>query len=333
MKKVPFLFELSGEHPKLPLAEALACLEAETGSHDVELTGPGFLIAEMRMEDLGAVSSRLALSHRVGRFLGDCSLEKLDDFLRTLEAPHGSISVRVKRFQGNGIPELTKDIEKRVGSALGKGRKVDLKSAEIQVRVLLSDRLLFYLEDVRIDKEQFEGRHVRSRPFFSPISLHPRYARALVNLTRVKRGQTLLDPFCGTGGILLEAAAMGVRVLGSDISKEMIEGCRENMDHFGIHWDRLEVADIGAVTDVFGHVDAIATDPPYGRSATTRKEPVGDLHDRAKASIAESLRPGTFAGVVFPRPCRASRDLELDSEFSQRVHRSLTRHYCLFKRL
>jgi tRNA (guanine10-N2)-dimethyltransferase len=332
MREVPFLFELSGEHPTLPLAEALACLKAETGSQGAKLEGPGFLVADMRMEDLSKVSSRLALSHRVGRFLGACSLDEVDKLVSSLEVPPGSISIRVKRFQGKGTPGLTKEIEKRVGNALGKGRKVDLQSAEVKVRALLSDRLLFYLEEVCIDREQFETRHVRSRPFFSPISLHPRFARALVNLTRVRRGQTLLDPFCGTGGILLEAATLGVRVIGSDISQEMIDGCKENMDHLGASWERLEVADIGEVMDAFGQVDAVATDPPYGRSATTKREPVDDLHGRAMISIAEVLKPGAFAGVVFPKPCRVTHDMELDSEFSQKVHRSLTRHYCLFKR-
>jgi tRNA (guanine10-N2)-dimethyltransferase len=332
MKKIPFLFELSGEHPTLPRAEALGCLMAETESQEVELEGPGFLVANMMMVNLHEVSSRLALSHRVGRYLGSCPLEKLDDFSRTMEIPAGSISIRVKRFQGNGIPELTKDIEKRVGSILGKGRKVDLKTAHVKIRILLSDRLLFYLEDVLVDREQFETRHVRSRPFFSPISLHPRYARALVNLTRVRRGQTLLDPFCGTGGILLEASTLGVKVLGSDISKEMIDGCMENMDHLGVPWERLEMADIGDILDVFGQVDAVATDPPYGRSATTRREPVNDLHRRAMASIAQVLRGGSFAGAVFPQACQTAERLELVSKFSQRVHRSLTRHYCLFRR-
>jgi len=332
MNKIPFLFELSGEHPTLPRAEALGCLMAETGSQEVELEGPGFLVSNMKMENLHEVSSRLALSHRVGRFLGSCPLEKLDDFARTMEIPTGSISIRAKRFQGNGIPELTKDIERRMGSILGKGRKVDLKTAQVRIRALLSDRLLFYLEDVSIDRGQYETRHVRNRPFFSPISLHPRYARALVNLTRVRKGQTLLDPFCGTGGILLEASTIGVRVLGSDISKEMINGCKKNMDHIGVAWERLEVADVGEALEVFGQVDAVATDPPYGRSATTRKEPVNDLHARGVASIAQVLKSGSYAGVVLPQPCQATNGLKLESRFSQKVHRSLTRHYCLFTR-
>ena len=40
-------------------------------------------------------------------------------------------------------------------------------------------------------------------------------------MTFVKRGGRLLDPFCGTGGVLIEAATIGVRACGSDISPTM----------------------------------------------------------------------------------------------------------------
>jgi tRNA (guanine10-N2)-dimethyltransferase len=164
------------------------------------------------------------------------------------------------------------------------------------------------------------------------VSLHPRYARALVNLTQVLEGQTLLDPFCGTGGLLLEAALMGVRALGSDASPEMIEGCRENMAHFGARWQRLEVLDIGEVAEAFGAVEAVATDPPYGRSASTRREPVRELHERGLRAVQDVLKPSRLAGVVLPYPCGGTEGLRLEQEHVQRVHRSLDRHYCLLRR-
>jgi tRNA (guanine10-N2)-dimethyltransferase len=148
----------------------------------------------------------------------------------------------------------------------------------------------------------------------------------------VRRGQTLLDPFCGTGGVLLEASLVGAKALGSDISPEMIEGCAENLRHFDVRFERLEIADIGKIEEVFGTVDAVATDPPYGRSASTRREPVSALHERALVEIAGVLSPGAWAGVVLPQTVNHPSSLSLEERHSQRVHRSLTREYCLFKR-
>jgi len=199
------------------------------------------------------------------------------------------------------------------------------------VRILMSDALQFFISDRKIDRGQFEERKVALRPFFSPISLHPRFARALVNLSRIRKGGRLLDPFCGTGGIAIEAALVGAKVLGSDISQEMITGCMENMAHFGAAWEDMKRADVGHILDVFGKVDAIVTDPPYGRSATTNKEPPLDLHKRALTSMADALKEGGTLAVVFPELCHKGRkDLKLREMHIQRVHRSLTRHYCIF---
>ena len=113
----------------------------------------------------------------------------------------------------------------------------------------------------------------------------------------------------------------------------MIDGCAENLRHFNVAFERLEVADIGELDDVFGTVDAVATDPPYGRSASTKKEPVIALHERAMENIAEVLSSAAWAGVVLPKMVRYPTSLSLEDRHSQKVHRSLTREYCLFKRL
>ena len=221
----------------------------------------------------------------------------------------------------------------RIGAAVAKERKVDLVHPDVELRALVSDRIHLFISDEVVNRRSFELRKVAERPFFSPISLHPKYARALVNLTEVRRGERLLDPFCGTGGLLIEAATIGVRALGSDISEDMVQGARENMEHFGLTWEGIEKGDIGDVRDLFGEVDAVATDPPYGRSTSTRRESLGDLYPRALRSICGAVKSGGRAGVVLPRPCPSSPgDLELEGTHLQRVHRSLTRHYCLFRR-
>jgi tRNA (guanine10-N2)-dimethyltransferase len=332
MERRPYLFELSGEHPSLPEAEVLATIEAEVRTIPHPTKGPGYVISGLSENEMKSVAERLALTHRVGLYHGNCDISEVEAFTSSLELPEGSICVRVKRFQGRGEPELAKNIIGKVGEVLSKQRRIDLRTPDIRLRILLSDKLHFYVEKKEIDKDQYEKRHVRSRPYFSPISLHPRYARALVNLTRVRRGQTLLDPFCGTGGILLEASLVGAKAQGSDISPEMIEGCAENLRHFDVKFERLEVADIGEIGEVFDTVDAVATDPPYGRSASTKREPVSGLHERALNEIAEVLSPSAWAGVILPQTVNYPSSLSFEERHSQRVHRSLTREYCLFKR-
>ncbi|MFA5313996.1 MAG: methyltransferase domain-containing protein, partial [Methanomassiliicoccales archaeon] len=183
-----------------------------------------------------------------------------------------------------------------------------------------------------VDRKQFERRKVGERPFFSPISLHPRYARALINMTGLRAGDTVLDPFCGTGGVLLEAAVLGMKVYGSDLSPEMIEGCRENLDHFGLKVESLEVMDIGDIASRFGDLDGIATDPPYGRATSTNREALDSLYTRSMTSMRDALRTGGALGVVFPKDVPIPEGLTLEQRHSQRVHKSLTRHYSILRR-
>jgi tRNA (guanine10-N2)-dimethyltransferase len=330
----PFLFELSGEHPTLPYAEALACVEAECQTWEILGSGPGYVIFRFDGGNASRIANRIALTHRIGAYLGSCDLPGIEQFLDGLALPEGSVSVRAKKVE-NHQPDI--DIHGlviRCGRILTRGRVVDLDDADVPVRVLVSDRLHFFTVDQEIDRKQFDIRKVGERPFFSPISLHPRYARTLVNLARVKRGQTVLDPFCGTGGILIEASMIGAKVLGSDIAEEMAHGCVANLEHFHAPFERVEVSDIGDIASVFGKVDVVATDPPYGRSASLWKEGKSSLYGRAMDAFVDTVRSGGRVGVVFPGPLDHARDeLDLKGSHVQRVHRSLSRHYYDFTRL
>ncbi len=329
----PFLFELSGEHPTLPQAEAVACVEAESGTFTRLGSGGGYEIIGFDRSHVSAIAARIALTHRIGRYLGACDLPEIERFLSDLPIPEGSVSVRAKRVEKSQMEVDMPSLVRKCGGILTRGRAVDLERPDVPIRILVSDRLHFYIGDFEIDRKQFDIRKVGERPFFSPVSLHPRYARTLVNLTRVRKGQTVLDPFCGTGGILIEASMIGAKVLGSDIAEDMVNGCVANLNHFQASFERIDASDIGDIASVFGKVDVVATDPPYGRSASLWKEGKSSLYGRAMDAFVDAVRSGGRVGVVFPAPLDHPRDELMQTESHiQRVHRSLSRHYFVFTR-
>lgn len=324
------LLELSGEHPTLPSAEAMACLETESPGHSCLLSGPGFLVSECEPDAVPAIAARLALTHRLGEYLGSAPLDRLEEALEGFDLPSGTLCVRARKVEGLHPEVNTFDLSKKVGRLLSKDHDIDLTSPDLKLRVLLSDRAHLYLERFEIDRRQFDRRKVAERPFFSPISLHPRFARALINLTRAREGDIVLDPFCGTGGIVLEAALMGMRAIGSDIDPEMVEGCRRNLEHFGAKAE-VEVSDVGDIAERFGPVQAVATDPPYGRAASTRREDIDGLYHRSLQAMSRTVVQGGRVCVVLPREI-SGPSLRLEGLHLQRVHRSLTRHYHVFTR-
>lgn len=85
-------------------------------------------------------------------------------------------------------------------------------------------------------------------------------ARFLVNLVFIPTKGTLLDPFAGIGGIVIEAIHSGWNVLSVDIDPALRHGlARLGGSH--------HVADVRDLPVASASVDAIATEPPYDRQA------------------------------------------------------------------
>lgn len=99
-----------------------------------------------------------------------------------------------------------------------------------------------------------------TKPYRTSSSLPSRLARALVNMVAPPAG-SILDPFCGTGSILLEAQAVGLSSFGMDSNPKMVGMSRRNLTHFGYPAQ----VELGDAHDCQHSADAIVTDLPYGR--------------------------------------------------------------------
>jgi len=326
---VRIFIELSGEHPTLPRAEALAALEAEGIFPRFIAFGPSTLIVAATRLPRRAWR-RIALARHVSSVLATGGFDRMLVAARRIRP--GSRSVRVR------APALTGDdrlaAERDLGEALlAHGGRVDLEAPGLDFRLVGDGEMHLVRVLHTVDRAAFERAQVARRSIGQPISLHPKYARALVNLSRCPTGGRLLDPFCGTGGVLTEAVRVGIRAFGGDLLPAMVERSRRALDGVRGRFD-LSVADVADWSDRTPGVDAIATDPPYGRSTTTAREPLGSLYRRAFATFAKVLRPGGYAAIVLPSDgaIRIGEEfLDLVESHSLRVHRSLTRRFCVFR--
>lgn len=322
--------ELSGEHPTLPRAEALAAMAAER----VEIRSVTFGAQVLRLDAVGPVeraAHRLGLAHIVCEEIVHGDLDGIRAFARDTDL--GGKTFRV-RARGVGVAIDPREIEGVLGGDLARGGRVDLEQPSLDLRLLVGDEYVLGRVLHRIDRSRLESTKVARRPFSLPISLHPKFARALVNLARIPMGGTVLDPFCGTGGILLEAADVGLRPIGTDRDPRMVRGARMSLRRMAGQAD-LVTSDAGALPFRRGSVHGIATDPPYGRAASTRGEPVDRLYTRAFRAFADLLPPGGHLAIVLPDRARidAGADvLDLIESHALRVHRSLVRHFCVFVR-
>ena len=143
-----------------------------------------------------------------------------------------------------------------------------------------------------------------------------------------------MDPFCGTGAIVMEASLAGCDALGTDISQRMVEGARMNLQSLDIDAE-LQRCDIGEISKVVGNVSGVATDPPYGRSTSTDGEPLPELYIRALDACADVLNSGSRIAMAVHDPLllEGNKDFETVEIHPMWVHRSLTRHFCVLRRV
>ncbi|MCU0852229.1 MAG: hypothetical protein MUC90_03090 [Thermoplasmata archaeon] len=323
------LLELSMECESLARAEALATSLSLDAKSELVHAEPGIVIVETGADPV-ILASRLGLCHHVGEWMSTCSYAEVEAAASDLAVP-GPIRVRSTK-----VGEVSVDlaaVSRRVGSVMGKGRGVDLRAPKTDIRVVFSQKAHLSRLMASVDRPAFERRKNRYLPFTYPASLHPKFARAMVNLTMARPGQRILDPFCGTGAIVAETSLCGFRALGTDFSERMIEGAERNLAHISAG-AALTLCDVGAIKEKVGRVEGIATDPPYGRSTSTDGEGIPDLYSRAFRAFSEVLGKGSRVVIVVPDMdlLHFADRFRLTQKHELWVHRSLTRNFCVLER-
>ena len=189
------------------------------------------MIVEAEDLDVQLLGSRLAMTHRIIEVLAICdaNLEALAKSVGQLVLPFKRYMVRARRIK-DAAPAADA-VEREVGRILfQRGYRADLAKPEMVLRaVITTGKIVLGREAARTDRSSFEARRPHKKPFFHPGVLMPRMARSLINLTQVRAGETLLDPFAGTCGILIEACLIGVRGLGIEVQARLVKGALCNL--------------------------------------------------------------------------------------------------------
>ncbi len=340
-------FLLSGENETLPAAELKAILEAEDFAFEVKEQLDLVMRLSAAEESVGAVHSRSAYTKTCVRELFACKAKetaiaeaaKAADF-RSVLSEGESFAVRVRRVKqySKGIGSVM--LEGKLGKHIldgTTGTRVDLKNPDKTFfGVLTSNKFVFGLSLAEMEILTFSMRRPRKKPYFHPSAMPSKLARCMVNLSRARRGELVLDPFCGTGSTMIEAGFVGCRVLGLDVQRRMVEGTRRNLEYFGVEIEGVVVADSRRLPLM--HVDHVVTDPPYGKSATTLKSTTKLLVERLLGSARDLLEVGQLICIASPKTLgivrvgEASGYRHVESHYAY-VHGTLTREIAVFEKV
>jgi tRNA (guanine10-N2)-dimethyltransferase len=173
------------------------------------------------------------------------------------------------------------------------------------------------------------------RPFFRPSAMLPKLARCMVNLARAGPSDTVVDPFCGTGSLLVEAGLIGCKTVGLDVSEGMVRGASQNLRFFGVGDCGLIVGDARSLP--FQVFDCVASDPPYGRTSSTHGVDARQLVEVFMQEALGILHSGGHLCLAFPKGQALPK---LGEELGYvtvetheiREHKSLTREIVVFRK-
>ncbi len=329
-----YAFELSGEHESLPRCEAIALVEIFSDRYREQSYLDQCLIVEAEGLHVRALGDRLAMTHRIIEVMAICEAD-LEDLARSvalLSLPDESYRIRARRIK-NASPRADA-VEHEIGRVLlGKGIRADLKSPNIELRaVITSGKIILGVEVARVDRSSFEARRPHLKPFFHPGVLMPRMARSLVNLTQIRAGERLLDPFAGTCGILVEACLMGIECLGIEAQGRLVKGAICNLENMNC---ALVLGDAKRLALKDASIYGAVLDIPYGRSARILASSKEDLLKESLSELFRVIRPGRRMVIVADGPIDSqisNAGFRVIQSHLDRVHRSLIRHIFLCQR-
>lgn len=334
---------IAGRQPLISLAEIQALYDKAARLVGKKLVF--FEIDEDGEENISPDINRLGGSLKLGRFF-DTDFSKLAKFLATAH-PEGKITLGISDFSKQKKSGLAKQKSmelKRNLARMGRSVRVitsnepEISSATAHhnqlgekagcFEIFLIDREIYLslgTQNITAYTERDQARPARDAKVGM---LPPKLAQILINLCgKLPEGARVLDPFCGTGVVLQEAAIMGYVPYGTDLNERMVEYSKKNLSwlfnernqkRFKILPDLIQKKDqilnaisVGDATSFTweGEIDAVAFEgylgapmskPPVDIKFKTEKAKCREIAMGFLKNITPQIKSGTPVVMALP---------------------------------
>lgn len=203
-----------------------------------------------------------------------------------------------------------------------------LKRPNAEILAVYTEKRLYLARTIVVYDSMLQQYRDESRPYISTeISTSPKVCRTLLTLAGAKPGDTVLDPFCGTGTLLMEAALQDMKCIGFDIDGNAVQGAHSNLrwlgKDLGSHINfSIQKGDARKVDKLIrAQVDAVAFEPhlgPLHRKRPMRKQAEKDiaeltlLYRATLKAIGKVLRPDGRIAMTIPVILTKDGDVSID---------------------
>lgn len=275
-------FFILGRNPTLSYAEIISYLKSHGVAYTVSLFKKNFLVLSVgegikfNVQDFGGVM-------KIGVANSFNSRKKLDEFVKEYfmnsskftfsiigeneEEENFEIEEKLmKKFRSEKIKAQVR--HNRAGLKLQDGERAILSNADVEFFYQIEEgKIYFGMVEQDYSYEEVKKRDMEKPARREELAISPRLAKILINLSQVREGELLVDPFCGIGVIVQEAILKGINCFGVDKDRYAITGAKKNIDWLSKNFKlrghaRFHVGDSAQMPDV--KINGVATEPALG---------------------------------------------------------------------
>lgn len=202
--------------------------------------------------------------------------------------------------------------------------------------VYLITKTITLTKQVFENQKEYWERTPNKRPRFHPTSMSPKVAKAMINLAG-PTAKCVHDPFCGTGGILIESLHNNLTFIAGDIDSDMMESAKINVADDIKKYPKMAkqkmTFELVSALETTQTSDAILSDVPYGKNTKS----VGDIDTLYTKFLDHAYKQNLTEQIIFCVPDKSklatlaqNHGWKLVKEITEFVHKSLTRHILHF---
>ncbi|MCX6728774.1 MAG: methyltransferase domain-containing protein [Candidatus Saccharibacteria bacterium] len=203
-----------------------------------------------------------------------------------------------------------------LNSAVSHHNKLGLSPNKVEILIVKSKDNVIIAESTGSQNITAYANRDQMRPKRDAFvgMLPPKLAQIMINLAvGDQKSLRILDPFCGTGVIMQEAALMGYSIYGTDLSEKMVRYCRDNLNwladshHVKFDW-YLHEGD-AVKTKWQQPIDAIVSEvylgqpfsaPPSPTKLEEVKQNCNHIISEFLKNLAGQIKPGTLVCIAVP---------------------------------
>jgi len=324
-------FFVLGRNPILSKAEIFSYFEKEDISlRESSLKSNGLIVDVDKELKLGEMMGELGGTIAAGKILFSGNVEnmkkeiknKLIYFGRENKVVYSLLDYAPEEFSSEVLDAMKDNFSKERLKARYKGVSGTIKMQTGEVtrgspeKIMLRDMNYFLFSDEQnvlsfgYLEEGYDSAEAEKKDMEKPyrresLAISPRLARILVNLSQVKKGGLLLDPFCGIGVIVSEALLKGINVIGVDLDRDATESAKKNVEWLRNKY-KLEAKSIIINKDSrevrIDKADGMAAEPSLGELMTKnpQREKAQQIileFERLMIEVLNNVKKGMKRGI------------------------------------